>query len=88
MAAPRVASQNSPDSEVKALEYSVFSERFESILRTCRSESACRWLERGYTHLIESDQEDERCNQYFFNERKYFIFQRCLHQSVLVFGCG
>ena len=88
MAAPRVASQNSPDSEVEALEYSVFPECFERILRACRSESASRRLKRGNAHLVETYQEDERSNQYFFNKRKYLIFQHCLHLQVLFFGCG
>ena len=60
MSSPRVAAQNPADCKVKSLERAVFPEGLESVLRTCRSESACRRFERRDADLIESNQENER----------------------------
>ena len=82
MPSPRVTSENPFDSEIEALENPMFPECFKSILRACRSESACWRFQWGYAHLIESYQEDERGNQNLSDERKYLIFQYRLHLSV------
>ena len=46
VSSPGMASEQSPDSQIKAFERSVSSERLQCILRTGGGESACRWLER------------------------------------------
>ena len=60
MSSPWVAAQDPADSKVKSLEGAVFTEGLESVLRACRSEPACRRLERRDADLIEPYQEDER----------------------------
>ena len=60
VSSPRVATQDPADCKVKSLEGAVFTEGLESVLRTCRSEPACRRLERRDADLIESYQENER----------------------------
>ena len=54
-----MASQDSSYGKVQTLEWSVFSECFERVLRACGSETAAWLLEWGYADLIESDEHDE-----------------------------
>ena len=60
VSSPGVASQNPADCKVKSLERTMLPEGLESVLRTCRSEPACRRLERRDADLIEPYQENER----------------------------
>ena len=62
MSAPRVTAENPADGQVETLEGTMLAECFQSVLGASRGESACRRLERGNAHLIESDQENERKN--------------------------
>lgn len=74
VSSPRMAAQYPFCREVKPLEQSVFPERFKSILRACRRESACGRSERGYACLIEPYQKYEREYQRFPCKYLYLTF--------------
>ena len=63
MSSPGMATKNPSDGQVKTLENAVFSERFEGVLRTGRSETACSRGEGRDADLIETDQQHERKDQ-------------------------
>ena len=64
MSSPGMTSENSPDGKIKSLEYAMFSECLQRILRACRPEAACCRRERGNAQLIESDQKYKGEDQY------------------------
>ena len=68
-----MASQDSSCGKVQTLEWSVFSECFERVLRACGSETAAWLLEWGYADLIESDQNYKRENGDLLQDRHKFI---------------
>ena len=63
VSAPWVATENSSDGKIKALEYAVLSECFQCVLGTCRCEAAGGWGKRGDAQLIKPDHQYERKDQ-------------------------
>ena len=55
VSAPGMASEYSAYGKVETLEWSVLAESFHGILATSGSEAACRWGERRYARLVETD---------------------------------
>jgi hypothetical protein len=55
VSAPGMASEYSAYGKVEPLEWSVLAESIHGILATSGSEAACRWGERRYARLVETD---------------------------------
>ena len=83
MASPWVTFQDPAGSEVETLEYSVFSECLQGILRAGRGEAARCRSKRGDAHLVETDQQDERKNQDFSDKFQCLICYRFHFQMLL-----
>ena len=60
MSSPWVASEQTTDSQIEALERAMFSECLKCILRTGGGKAAARLLEWREADLVESDKKDER----------------------------
>ena len=82
MSAPRMAAQDAPYGKIETLEGTVFTECFEGILGTCRGKPACGWLKRGYAHLIEPDEQNERKDEDLPDDGRSLYAIRLLLHSV------
>ena len=65
MAAPGMTTQDTPDSQIEALEHPMFAKSLKGILRACWCESAAWGFKRGNADLIKSYQEYEWRDCYF-----------------------
>ena len=74
VSAPGMASQDAFCGQVETFEHSVFSERFKSILRAGRSESAGCRSKRGDAHLIETYQKYKGEDHGFADDPESFTF--------------
>lgn len=82
MSAPRVASEQSAYCQIKPFYWAVLPEGFEGILGTCGGEAAGRRLQRGYAHLIEPDEQNEREDQNLPDDGSSLYVIRLLLHSV------
>jgi hypothetical protein len=77
MSSPWVTSQYSSDCQIEAFEEAVLAESFKSILGTCRCEAAGSGRKRRDAHLIETDEQHKRKDEYLSEDCCEFTSSHC-----------